>query len=190
MVKNFPVEIKDGYVLEITNKNRMNAGETVFVGVFHNYNDELCVSGEDDWFPLECFNENLCYHGIEVIKVYGRSWSNRTAYDVTNSKFVTDFRDVLWEREEKKSSDPVSEFSKEAKEAVDFAAKCCEMTDKLIKEFGGKISKAEAVGIVTVATMDECISKQISPAQIDFDALFTQVVEELKEIDEINGMED
>lgn len=186
MAKNFPVEIKDGYVLEIADKNRY-ADKTVFVGVFHNDNDELCISGENYWFPLECFNENLCYHGIEVIKVYGRSWSNRTAYDVTNSKFVTDFRDVLWEREEKKSSDPVSEFSKEA---VDFASKCCEMTDKLIKEFGGKISQAEAVGIVTVATMDECISKQISPAQIDFDALFTQVVEELKEIDEINGMED
>lgn len=90
-------EIKSGYLL------KLRCGH--YVGVYETRDSGLSVSGECDWFPLDCLNEDtLEYKGAlffkneryDVMEVWGRTHP-RGACDLE-----TEDRELLWERKEAK----------------------------------------------------------------------------------------
>lgn len=78
-------DLKIGYVLEMKDGN--------FAMVLPTDGYQLCVSGEGTWFPLERFDEDLCYDTSKVVKVWGLT-TPRLARHITSEN-----RDLLWERE-------------------------------------------------------------------------------------------
>lgn len=91
-MKNYPIEMKDGYLCELRNGN--------LVGVYHWNNDTLCLSGEEDWFPLTEFDEDFEMIGVgfarkyDIVKVWGRTYPRGC------SRLEVDDRELLWERED------------------------------------------------------------------------------------------
>lgn len=80
-------ELKDGYLLEIECE-----GIISFAKVYHNDNDELCMSGENHWYPIDCFDKYGEYHGCSITKIYGRTNS------MMSRRMSIMCRNLIWER--------------------------------------------------------------------------------------------
>lgn len=82
-------ELKDGYILEI-----MYDGKKSLAGVYHNKEDELCISSEDYWAPADAFDVfGETNKGTFITRVFGRACNNRFAFDI-----CTMGRNLIWER--------------------------------------------------------------------------------------------
>lgn len=82
-------DIKSGYLLEMF---RESTGKTFFGIVFDNSRDKLGVSSLEEWFPLNCLNDELKYSDLIVTKVYGRT-CNMYGHQLSISD-----RNLLWQR--------------------------------------------------------------------------------------------
>lgn len=139
-------EIKSGYLLKLRCGN--------MVGVYETNDSGLSVSGEDDWFPVECLEEDtLKYTGsgdffddepfeeYDVMEVWGRTYPRGA------SRFDTEDRELLWKREEEvkepkcgcKADEKPPVTAEEAAEATR------EIVDAMEKE---GFSKAEALAFL------------------------------------------
>lgn len=83
-------DLKVGMVVETTSKNGTGLAMITVSGYT---GPELCLSGEFDWFPLDCMDDDLTYGHCEITKVYGLCGYNRNAYKLD----IID-RKLLWER--------------------------------------------------------------------------------------------
>lgn len=64
--------------------------------VLPNANDEMCLSGERDWFPVSELRDDLTdkyTDTADVVEVYGRCAANKYAHDLRTHR-----RDLLWKR--------------------------------------------------------------------------------------------
>ena len=62
--KPFSVEdLKAGYVIKFKDNS--------LAMITYGNKGDLCVSGPDHWFPVECFNKSLRYGDNEIKQVYG-----------------------------------------------------------------------------------------------------------------------
>ena len=138
-------EIKSGYVLKLRCGN--------LVGVYESEDVGLCVSGEEDWFPLECLTDTLEYNApslflfhkypkYDVVEVYGRT-NPRCA-----SKVSTEDRELLWTRGEGVEEEPTK-----CKCECGCEECCEEKTEVTARE------AAEATAEIVDAMMEEGFSK-------------------------------
>lgn len=88
-----PAELKDGYVLEITNHNKGSYAAMVFTNVY----GELCVSTEDQWFNISSLDtKTLSDDFRQIDKIYDRTNTHESHMVSTNH------RELLWERNDEK----------------------------------------------------------------------------------------
>lgn len=142
-------EIKCGYVL------KLRCGR--MVGVYESEDIGLCVSGEEDWFPIDCLDDSLEYHApviffehhypdYDVVEVYGRT-NPRCA-----CKLTTEDRELLWTREKVKATDPKCgcEKCEECEEETEYTGKdaakdISELVDGMVEE---GFTKSEAMAFL------------------------------------------
>lgn len=67
----------------------------------------LCLSGPQNWFPLDCLDKNLTYKDSIIEKVYGLSASNMHAW-----KLEIFGRECIWERKIEKREMTIAEIEK------------------------------------------------------------------------------
>lgn len=136
-------EIKSGYLLKLRCGN--------LVGVYESETEGLCVSGKEDWFPVECLNEDtLKYEAglfgsdsdYDVIEVYGRTHPRGA------SRFDTDDRKLLWREEkhdEEKCECPCHDGKKPPVTAEEAAEATREIVDAMMEQ---GFSKPEAMAFL------------------------------------------
>lgn len=83
-------DLKAGMVVELEN-NKEN-----FLAMIYPYNDELCISCKETWFPIRHIDNNLinCGHS-KINKVYSVANTPMRACELS-----TEGRQLLWERKE------------------------------------------------------------------------------------------
>lgn len=85
-------DLKVGYVVKLR--------KGALCMVLPNANDEMCLSGERDRFPVSELRDDLTnkYTGTaDVVEVYGRCAANKYAHHLSTHQ-----RDLLWKRSEAK----------------------------------------------------------------------------------------
>lgn len=85
-------DLKVGYVVKLR--------KGALCMVLPNANDEMCLSGDHDWFPVSELRDDLTNKytdTTDVVEVYGRCAANKYAHDLSTHR-----RDLLWERKEPK----------------------------------------------------------------------------------------
>lgn len=104
-------DIQDGYLIELRDGRKLL--------VYHcedidGGEDVLCVSGENDWWPLSCYDEDMIYEaefiGIkmphkpsDIMKIWGRT------YPKGASQLDTEDRELLWERSDGSETEKVED---------------------------------------------------------------------------------
>lgn len=69
--------------------------------------EENCLSGPQNWFPLDRLDKNLTYKHTSIKRVYGLSAANMHAW-----KLETIGRECIWERETEKKEMTIAEIEK------------------------------------------------------------------------------
>jgi hypothetical protein len=83
-------DLKPCMVVELECEN-----QTILAMICTNSKNELCVSSSQCWCPLVQFNDDMVCENTIIKKVYGFSYSNKCAHELS-----TDCRKLLFERKE------------------------------------------------------------------------------------------
>lgn len=84
------LEIKDGYLLVVKTGDKVHN-----MTVAHNHDGKLaCVTPEQHWWPVDCFDENGVFEDSKIVAIYGRT-TNARLLDNSIEK-----RSLLGKREE------------------------------------------------------------------------------------------
>ena len=141
-------EIKSGYLLKLRCGN--------YVGVYETDDCGISVSGEDDWFPLKCLEDDtLNYVGsgilfddepfnqYDIMEVWGRTHPRGAC------QFDTEDRGLLWERKEE-VKEPKCECGCKGEEKPPVSAEeAAEATREIVDAFKAEgFSKEEAMAFL------------------------------------------
>lgn len=136
-------EIKSGYLLKLRCGN--------MVGVYFTDDCGLSASGEEDWFPVKCLEDDTLhyiYGGLfnderfeeyDIMEVWGRTHPRGAC------QFDTEDRELLWKREEEPCKCPCHDEEKPPVTAEEAAEATREIVDAMMEE---GFSKSEALAFL------------------------------------------